>query len=439
MTAYLDIGIVILLESLIAYLFYGVFCKRRNTGWGIVLCTIILLIAADVFVLSRWIDDELLYFTAGVILFAVLFYAIYEIRFLLSLVLSLMLHNVFLMFYFFLGIGIEAMDQHFRIADVSFTLEVVHYLGLIALLLSIVWMKRLFRRGRSSGSAEFQKEEWIQLVIATLMSLAVLTALSIHGNEEHDAGTESLVLASAVTLLFTNASIYYNAYQKKQKERRIKAYEAYQMQLENRIALYHTLSEQLNQQKKEAHEFKNRLLCIRSLIEDQKQEELARYLEEVLEQSQQQSNAFDTNHVIVNAILNRNDRICRQENIRFQYRGNDLSQLMITNDDLVILLSNLLNNAIEATLQSKTPSIRLKILVQEEETVLVIENSCIRKAKKEGDRYVSSKQHADQHGFGLQNIIELIEKYDGEYSIRSEEDQFRFTALIPHSGQKNCG
>ena len=54
------------------------------------------------------------------------------------------------------------------------------------------------------------------------------------------------------------------------------------------------------------------------------------------------------NHVIVNAILNTKYQESEDKGIVFVVKINDLSHAKIQDEDMVIILSNLLNNAIEA-------------------------------------------------------------------------------------------
>ena len=61
------------------------------------------------------------------------------------------------------------------------------------------------------------------------------------------------------------------------------------------------------------------------------------------------STVIDTNNDIVNAVINTKYKEALKKNIVFIFRINDLSGIMIEDQDIVILLSNLLNNALEAS------------------------------------------------------------------------------------------
>ena len=40
-------------------------------------------------------------------------------------------------------------------------------------------------------------------------------------------------------------------------------------------------------------------------------------------------------------------------------------------------------------------------------------------------------KNQDEHGVGIKNIIRIVEKYNGEYVIQNDEDQFYFSIIIP--------
>ena len=56
----------------------------------------------------------------------------------------------------------------------------------------------------------------------------------------------------------------------------------------------------------------------------------------------------DVNHPILNVVLNQKYRLAKRKDISFLFYANDLSDLWLEEQDAVSLLSNLLDNAIEA-------------------------------------------------------------------------------------------
>ena len=43
----------------------------------------------------------------------------------------------------------------------------------------------------------------------------------------------------------------------------------------------------------------------------------------------------------------------------------------------------------------------------------------------------SKKDEPEMHGIGIKNIIQIVEKYNGEYVIENKDDEFSFSIIIP--------
>ena len=145
---------------------------------------------------------------------------------------------------------------------------------------------------------------------------------------------------------------------------------------------------------------------------------------------------IDTNNVIVNAILNSKYQETREKGIVFVVKVNDLSDLRIKDEDIVLILSNLLNNAIEACEQCEKPIIKMKFVKEEHQIVLSVANTFSVTPVIVGKRYITTKtKEADRHGIGLENIKETVGKYDGSCVIKHDDDNFKVAILI-HNQEK---
>ena len=177
------------------------------------------------------------------------------------------------------------------------------------------------------------------------------------------------------------------------------------------------------------------MTAISALAAEKKYEELQAYLEKIGNSMLTGTGSIDTGNVIVNAILNTKYREAVAAGIVFVLKINNLSRLNIQEDDIVILLSNLLGNAFEACGQSeKTGRIRLKFVLEDERVILSVQNSLQTEPIVENGLFLTTKTADDggEHGFGIRNVIETVEKYHGKYVIDHDRSSFRFSILIPN-------
>ena len=59
---------------------------------------------------------------------------------------------------------------------------------------------------------------------------------------------------------------------------------------------------------------------------------------------------------------------------------------------------------------------------------VVVENNCL---PGEADCEKTSKEDKFLHGFGIRNIRQAVDKYDGQCLIRQGKDCFRLKILLP--------
>ncbi|MDE6939865.1 MAG: ATP-binding protein, partial [Lachnospiraceae bacterium] len=94
--------------------------------------------------------------------------------------------------------------------------------------------------------------------------------------------------------------------------------------------------------------------------------------------------------------------------------------------DLVTLLTNLLDNAIEACERSlgKDPAastvIQFKMIIEESQLVLAIRNPVIQPVLIRGSTISTSKKDRAHHGIGLSNVDLVVRKYGGTSSLKCE-------------------
>ncbi len=158
------------------------------------------------------------------------------------------------------------------------------------------------------------------------------------------------------------------------------------------------------------------------------------YIEKINNALQLNMDAVDTNNVIVNAILNTKYCEAVSKGMVFVLKVNDLSKLKIEEEDIVVILSNLLNNAFEACEQCRDRIIKFKFILEEEQIVISVKNNIeTEPVVKDGEFVTTKTGEAGEHGMGIRNVIGTIEKYGGRYLIDYDKENFQFSILIPNN------
>ena len=170
-----------------------------------------------------------------------------------------------------------------------------------------------------------------------------------------------------------------------------------------------------------------------SLAEAQKYDELQRYVKKMNGDVLPGGMMIDTNNDIVNAVINTKYMEAVKKHIVVALRVNDLSQIKMEERDLVVLLSNLLNNAIEAAGKcEKDKVIHVKFIKEYGNIILSVKNHYEEPLIKVEGGFLTTKRHGkNMHGVGIKNVLKVIDRYHGTYDIGTEDNIFSFSVLIP--------
>lgn len=129
----------------------------------------------------------------------------------------------------------------------------------------------------------------------------------------------------------------------------------------------------------------------------------------------------DTGNEGLNAALIRALHECREREIRFHYAvlGNVDG---IDSLDMGNLVHNLLKNGIEACSEEKGQEIEIVVRREENVIELEIDNTISVSVLETNPLLKTSKKQKDLHGFGLESIREVVNRYHGSYSLWEEEN-----------------
>ena len=171
--------------------------------------------------------------------------------------------------------------------------------------------------------------------------------------------------------------------------------------------------------KKIRHDMKNHLTNIRFLIDSGETTAAMSLLDQVTDNVKKKvSETIDTGNSFVDAVLLSKTALCREKDIDFSYSVQPLENIKIGAVDLSSLLSNLLDNAVEAAAQTTEPFVRLTITKYNAYYTICVENSYMgKKSLKESvGALISTKSDKAPHvdmGLGLfqilhRNMMEII-------------------------------
>lgn len=196
---------------------------------------------------------------------------------------------------------------------------------------------------------------------------------------------------------------------------------------------YEELEQNQTEIRRLRHDMNNHLSTIQSLFLAGNQDEAKDYLKGIEEELTVRNRVFCKNS-IVNAVLNSKYNLALKQGIDCFFHI-ELDKLTgIDAISLCCLFSNTLDNAIEASLKIPDPKDRqmsVKARVTEQGYFTYeIKNAKNNRITKQNGQMKSDKEDGASHGFGLTNVREMVEKYNGTLDISYTGDTFTVTVLI---------
>lgn len=304
-------------------------------------------------------------------------------------------------------------------------------IGILSQMLLICFIMLLRRYGVKKSSEMLTAMEWARFTVFPAFTIVVLIALLTNFEIPKSSSQKNILLCIAFGLLVMNLMVFHLINDILKREALIRENRLLIERAKNETGMYRAISENYEKQRKREHEHKNQMAFIAALARSNKIDEINHYLKEYNEEMIENTDLIDANHVIVNAVLNSKYKEAREKGIVFVVKVNDLSELRIKDEDIVLILSNLLSNAIEASTESNEPVVKLKFTRECHQIIISVVNTLSKEPCIIGNKFITTKEDTENHGIGIENIRESVEKNGGSCVIKYDESSFRFTILIP--------
>ena len=205
-----------------------------------------------------------------------------------------------------------------------------------------------------------------------------------------------------------------------------------QEKTQNQMLLYQGMQKSYDLQRRQLHDYKNQLGYIHGMLENGQTQNALSYISRLTGILSQSSSLINTGHEVVNIILNRKYQEASDKKITMTLAINDLSGLCISEEEIVILLGNLLDNAISACEKLDSGRIiKFKMTLENGQLILSVRNPVKEPVLIKDNRVVTGRQRGSRHGMGLLNVDSVIRAHGGTSVLKYDNGWFYFSAIIP--------
>lgn len=178
------------------------------------------------------------------------------------------------------------------------------------------------------------------------------------------------------------------------------------------------------------HDYKAHLFCIDNLLLGNNYEELHEYLKNIHDLEKYDSLSVYTSDQRLNMILNQMHNLAEKKEIELNIVTQNVAIERIALYDLNMLLSNLCNNAIEAAVNTEEKKVELFLEKNRAYLQVTIGNSVISNPLADNPGFVTSKDDKTLHGFGMEIIRNVVEKYQGMIQMDGTDKWLNINVLL---------
>ena len=180
------------------------------------------------------------------------------------------------------------------------------------------------------------------------------------------------------------------------------------------------------------HDYRNHIQTMKAYAASGDMESIRQYLDHLDTDLNTVDTVIKTGNPMADAILNSKISLAKSKRIPVRATAFIPVKLTISDLDLCVILGNLFDNAIDASLELPEEERLIRVYMDMKNTQLYISFTNFTAGKKltrSGKRFLTTK--GPGHGFGLVRIDAVIRRLDGYLSRSSEDGAFTTEILIP--------
>lgn len=293
----------------------------------------------------------------------------------------------------------------------------------MALHLSLTILCVILSKGRLKYISQGLVNGWWPLNFLSILLLIYLGYISLRVYSSTYRAAETvffvllLVIIIAVYMVFFHTIHFmYSAAEKQRAE------------LQNQFLLRQmdTMKESIDEARRIRHDFRHHNMQMREYLQNREYDALQRYLGEYEKETQNQYMARICDNLAANSILSAYTQKAKQDGIAVNLNVTMDRDVGINDIDIVAILANLMENAINGCLKSHKPNQSIDVYIGYKAKKLVIN---ISNTAREDVAFQEGLPRS-KSGIGVTSILHSASKYGGEYNFRNENGQFVCEILL---------
>ncbi len=187
----------------------------------------------------------------------------------------------------------------------------------------------------------------------------------------------------------------------------------------------------INDTRKIKHDMKNHMYAIKNMAKNNMSKDIITYTNDILGKIEGEKVYINTGNYLIDGILNVKFEEIKNQGIDFKYDVKIPEGIKLPEFEVITILGNLLDNAIEGVKSIKDNGyIEVFISYKDSNLLIKIVNTFDGLVIKDNKGFISRKGEKAYHGIGLENVREQVEKSNGYMNIDTGNCMFTVDLFI---------
>ncbi|MDO5780591.1 MAG: GHKL domain-containing protein [Clostridium sp.] len=300
--------------------------------------------------------------------------------------------------------------------DLSATTYLILVTCIMAILIYLLNTNKSIKKMKFSNF--FSKYKSINIIILNLFVFFLLIKVLVSNNVMN---TKIIIPITILGLIIIGINCYFYVYLYKTLNEKKKS--------EIKTSFNPLINDLMGKLKANEHEYKNHLNTIWSIAQvtppEDIKEKLQEYITNIVDDTEEFSMLLNVENTIIKAVLYNKGQRAEKLGVKYTYNvRSNFKDILLDNSELTVILSNLLNNAIEATSMIKKKE--LEVFIEEDNKYYIID---VRN-RTEGLRMedlgnifkMGYSTKGEGRGYGLYNVKSIVDKYRGKIQMSLDDD-----------------
>lgn len=179
--------------------------------------------------------------------------------------------------------------------------------------------------------------------------------------------------------------------------------------------------------KKSMHDYKHNIANLITLADNNNLDGIKAYLQSENKLLTKKLFYYKTGNDTIDTILNIKQRTAEDKGIAFIISAEIPEKCPVSSAHFASVLGNLLDNAIEASIDEESPFVEVKIKPVKSYLMIVVSNKCT----KSNIELKTTKSDKQLHGIGINSVKQTVKEYKGTFLTDHTDGIFNAEIMIP--------